>query len=107
MKELADDLRARRERARAMGGDQPLESRDERTIVGGHLAVKNERPGLEPAERLDQLRKSLGEVVTLPAHQAHPVRAFDRYQPPAVDLLLVDPSDAMEAARRRAWGASG
>src|SRR5260370_22511406 len=75
---------------------QPLEPRDERAIVHRHLPVEDERPGLEPADRFDELGESRGEVAAIPADQAHGTRGLERYHPPAVYLLLVDPPGAME-----------
>jgi hypothetical protein len=80
-----------------------MEPRHERFIEYRQLAVDHELARAKPTDGPRDVREAPGMVAAGPAQEAHAHAVLVGDDPPAVDLLLVDPAVAVERLGA-SWG---
>jgi hypothetical protein len=71
---------------------EPFEPAHELLVEDGHLPVERETLGLELGERGNDLPEAFGVVSARAADEPHAASVLERQHPPAVHLLLVNPT---------------
>ena len=85
---------------------EPLEAGDELGVIDGHLAVEDERIGIELTDSGHDAWEPTRVVEAVPAHQLDGPGDLVGEHPPAVYFLFIDPALPVEGPGDLGWANS-